>query len=501
MNDPIRVLVVEDRKSDRFMAQRLFGAYELDFAWQHAASAAELREVAQQFNPNLVFSANAMTVDKRSAAIGMLRLLTLQAAVIHVVEVGDSLELIPSGVTAPWAPDQALAVASSGSVMPPATHWRKPLPSLLESGADLAAMSDSAGWITYVNTNAARALSEAREQAIGTVLGLAYDFAATGRDPHRIAYFDGLTGMPDPVHLSDLVRCATAQARGNRTAFPMVALDLPGLRLMQESCGRAMSDEVLEVVASGLKSGGASCGMFARVGEDDLLIVLTGPSKPADAAVKLLSIGGSAGVPAESTDEELAAAASPAVARAAPELCSINAAPPETPRLPIEHGLDDALKRQAIRVHYQPQFELQTGRGCGVEALARWILTSGDNVAPAIFIPAAEKGGLIDTLGASVLQIACDTAAAWRGQDAERSTVSVNVSTLQMNREFSKILSRILEGSGLRPARLELEIAESAILANTEATAGCLQQWKQLGVRVAVNHAGTNYSSLKYLSQ
>jgi EAL domain-containing protein (putative c-di-GMP-specific phosphodiesterase class I) len=291
-----------------------------------------------------------------------------------------------------------------------------------------------------------------------------------------------------------------AQARGNRTAFPIVALDLPGLGLMQELGGRAMSDEVLKVVASALKSGDAGCGMIARVGEDDLLMVVPGPSSPADAAMKFHSNRGSTGVPAESTLAESAEAPSPAFADAVPELCSINAAPPESARLPVEDGLDDALKRHAIRVHYQPQFELQSGRGCGVEALARWILASGDNVAPSIFIPVAEKAGMIDTLGASVLQIACDTAAAWRGQDAERSTVSVNVSTLQMNREFSKILSGILESSGLRAARLELEIAESAVLANTEATAACLKQWKQLGVRVAVNHAGTNYSSLKYLS-
>jgi EAL domain-containing protein (putative c-di-GMP-specific phosphodiesterase class I) len=175
-------------------------------------------------------------------------------------------------------------------------------------------------------------------------------------------------------------------------------------------------------------------------------------------------------------------------------------APAAKPRLPVEAGLHDALQRHAIGVHYQPQFNLQSGCGCGVEALARWVLVSGENVAPAFFIPVAERGGLIDTLGSRVLQSACNTAAAWRGSEAERLTVSVNVSTLQINGKFFRTLAGILETSGLQGPRLELEIAEAAVLANTDLTARCLKQWKELGVRIAVN-AGTNYSSLAYLSR
>jgi EAL domain-containing protein (putative c-di-GMP-specific phosphodiesterase class I) len=176
-------------------------------------------------------------------------------------------------------------------------------------------------------------------------------------------------------------------------------------------------------------------------------------------------------------------------------------APAAKPRLPVEAGLHDALQRHAIGVHYQPQFDLQSGCGCGIEALARWVLVSGENVAPAFFIPVAERAGMIDTLGSRVLQSACNTAAAWRGSEAERLTVSVNVSTLQINGKFFRTLAGILETSGLQGPRLELEIAEGAVLANTDLTARCLKQWKELGVRVAVNHAGTNYSSLAYLSR
>jgi EAL domain-containing protein (putative c-di-GMP-specific phosphodiesterase class I)/GGDEF domain-containing protein len=518
MKDPIRVLVIEDRKSDRFMAQQLLVNYDLDFTWQHVASESELRSVARGFDPSLVFSADELTLNSRPAALDMLRLLSLQTVVIHVAEVDGhggrppsvddaSLDWKPAHLAGLSAARQAAPHADAAAAAGPTSHWRRSLPSLLETSVDLVAISDSAGWITYANTHTSRLCGELRrpfgepgESSIGTVLGLAYDFSVPGPGPHRLALFDALTGLPSPVHLSDLVGSLMARPRANRTALPIVALDLQGLRVMNELCGPAMSDEVLNVVGSGLRSGAAGCGMIARVGEDDILVVLPHPSPPADAAVNVQ--GNRRSIPAleDSAGREASVIASADSGAALPPP-SINAAPAAKPRLPVEVGLDDVLKRHAIGVHYQPQFELQSGRGCGVEALARWNLASGENVSPAIFIPVAERTGMIDTLGASVLRSACETAAAWRGRDAERSTVSVNVSTLQINDKFFSVLSGILETSGLPAARLELEIAEAAVLANTHLTAKCLADWKRLGVRIAVNHAGTNYSSLSYLSR
>jgi EAL domain-containing protein (putative c-di-GMP-specific phosphodiesterase class I) len=505
MKDPIRILVIEDRKSDRFIAQQLLGNYDVDFTWQHVASEAELRTIAQGFDPSLVFSANELTLNSRSAALDMLRLLSLQPVVIHVAEVDglDESNLINVAALR-WKPAQLPALTtvrqlprpSAGeAAVPPASHWSTPLPSLLETSLDLVAMSDSAGWITYANTNTSRLISEPSEQAVGTVLGLAYDFAAPGPGPHRLAMFDASTGLPNPVHLSDLVGCMMARPQGEHTALPIVALDLQGLRVMNELSGPAMSDEVLNVVGSELKSGAAGCGMIARVGEDDLLLVLPRPSHPSDAAV---NVQGNRRLSGAQGETELV---SPAATPPDIVLPSINTGPAPKQRLPVEEGLDDALKRHAISVQYQPQFALQSGQGCGVEALARWNLASGKHVAPSIFIPVAERAGMIDTLGASVLRSACETAAAWRGREAERLTVSVNVSTLQINGKFLGILAHILDTSGLQVQRLELEIEEAAVVANTQLTAQCLKQWKQLGVRVAVNHAGNNYSSLSYLSR
>jgi diguanylate cyclase len=152
-------------------------------------------------------------------------------------------------------------------------------------------------------------------------------------------------------------------------------------------------------------------------------------------------------------------------------------------------------------VQYQPQFELGTGRGCGVEALARWVPSSGEAIAPSVFIPLAEREGLIQALGAWMLESACETAYSWCSRDAQRTTLSVNVSALQIDEEFCAVISRTLEASGFPAKQLELEITESALIANPELTIEYLNQWKELGVRIAMDDFGTGYSSLSYLSR
>jgi len=163
--------------------------------------------------------------------------------------------------------------------------------------------------------------------------------------------------------------------------------------------------------------------------------------------------------------------------------------------------LGDAVRQHTLSIHYQPQFELHTGRGCGVEALARWTLSTGQNIAPSIFIALAERTGVIQALGAWVLKTACDTVFGWQGGDAHRTTLSVNVSAHQINEEFCAVIAGILRKSRFPARHLELEITESVLVENTELTIECLKQWKRLGVQIAVDDFGTGYSSLNYLAR
>jgi EAL domain-containing protein (putative c-di-GMP-specific phosphodiesterase class I) len=173
----------------------------------------------------------------------------------------------------------------------------------------------------------------------------------------------------------------------------------------------------------------------------------------------------------------------------------------EKPPFRIERELALALDRQAISVHYQPQYQVATGRCCGVEALARWVLSTGRNVAPSAFIPAAEQFGMIHDLGRLMLNKACETARSWCSPGADPLTLSVNVSTLQIDAAFCRVLEKALEQSGFPAAQLELEITESALIVNPARTIGYMNEWKALGVRIAIDDFGTGYSSLNYLTR
>jgi EAL domain-containing protein (putative c-di-GMP-specific phosphodiesterase class I) len=167
----------------------------------------------------------------------------------------------------------------------------------------------------------------------------------------------------------------------------------------------------------------------------------------------------------------------------------------------LELALADALRMNALRVEFQPQFDLDTGRGCGVEALARWTRPTGESISPSVFIPLAERAGMIHALGAWILQSACATASAWCDRGVRPMILSVNVSALQIDEQFSAVIEGALKLSRLSANRLVLEITESALIANPALTIEHLKAWKQLGVRIALDDFGTGYSSLSYLTR
>jgi EAL domain-containing protein (putative c-di-GMP-specific phosphodiesterase class I) len=157
--------------------------------------------------------------------------------------------------------------------------------------------------------------------------------------------------------------------------------------------------------------------------------------------------------------------------------------------------------RNALSVEYQPQFDLLTGSSCGVEALARWVLSTGERIAPSRFIPIAERTGMIQRLGAWVLYAACETAHAWCQGIIYPKTLSVNVSALQINRKLRSAVEECLNQTGFPAGQLELEITESAVIWDTKSAIRHLEQCKALGVHIALDDFGTGYSSLDHLSR
>jgi EAL domain-containing protein (putative c-di-GMP-specific phosphodiesterase class I) len=173
----------------------------------------------------------------------------------------------------------------------------------------------------------------------------------------------------------------------------------------------------------------------------------------------------------------------------------------ESAPISLETRLTAAVKRRELGVHFQPQYDVDCGQGCGVEALARWTLPDGQAVSPTVFIPMAERIAMIGPLGTWVLGQACEIVASWGSFGGRAPTLSVNVSTHQINEQFCDIIDRTLTVTGLPPEQLELEITESALMANADVAVACCEDWRALGVHIAVDDFGTGYSSLNYLAR
>jgi EAL domain-containing protein (putative c-di-GMP-specific phosphodiesterase class I) len=169
-------------------------------------------------------------------------------------------------------------------------------------------------------------------------------------------------------------------------------------------------------------------------------------------------------------------------------------------RLRTENDLRQAIARQELAVHFQPQVDLATGLIVGAEALARWDRPGFGLVPPAEFIPMAEECGLISAIGGWVLDTALRQVQAWDAMGLPPITVAVNISTLEFHeRGFVERIAGSIAAHGVPAARVELEITESIVLRDVEAAKRILRALHELGVKLAVDDFGTGYSSLNYL--
>src|SRR5258707_8170209 len=162
----------------------------------------------------------------------------------------------------------------------------------------------------------------------------------------------------------------------------------------------------------------------------------------------------------------------------------------------LEHDLRNAIPRGELRLVYQPQKDITDGRVVGFEALLRWKHATRGEIQPADFIPVAEESGIILQIGEWVLRTACSEAATW----TQPLTVAVNVSAVQIhNANFAHVVHEILFETGLPPARLELEVTETALVRDLNRALATLRRIKMLGVRIAMDDFGPGYSSLSNL--
>ncbi len=308
-------------------------------------------------------------------------------------------------------------------------------------------------------------------------------------------------------------------------------LDLDDFKDVNDTLGHQAGDELLITVAGRLQVAIREGDTVGRLGGDEF-VVLTGASTPdadaADAAmvaerilgvlarpVKLsatdvpVSVSASIGFAEgyRDTPDELLQDADIALyeAKAKGKRCAVRFVPSMQAAVDhhrhLEVDLRTALENDEFFLVYQPTFGLATGDFTGVEALLRWRHPQRGEVPPVEFLPALEASGLIVPVGAWVLHEACRQGAAW-GRSGQQFAVSVNVSARQLDGDrLIDDVEDALTLSGLEPARLVLELTETALMHDAEATVARLQALKALGVRIAVDDFGTGYSSLAYLKQ
>ncbi len=170
--------------------------------------------------------------------------------------------------------------------------------------------------------------------------------------------------------------------------------------------------------------------------------------------------------------------------------------------LKIEAALHRALERDELVLHYQPKLDARTNRLRGFEALVRWRHPQRGLISPGVFLPVAEKSGLIVRLGAWVLRRACAQMVAWRRAGHAPPSMAINVSARQFDDGgFLAHVSGILRSLDLPAAHLEIELTEGAIMRNVAESSQQLARLRSLGVRIAVDDFGTGYSSLSYLQR
>ena len=169
-------------------------------------------------------------------------------------------------------------------------------------------------------------------------------------------------------------------------------------------------------------------------------------------------------------------------------------------QLRVATNLRTALDAGELRLYYQPQLDLDSGRIVGAEALLRWPQRDQGMIPPAVFIPIAERSGMIHEIGIWVLQQACRDARRWHSEGLGELSVAVNVSALQLRRrDFDTVVAAALAGAGLPASALELELTESALAADQSELIDLLQRISDAGVRIAIDDFGTGYSNLSYL--
>lgn len=334
------------------------------------------------------------------------------------------------------------------------------------------------------------------------------------------AYHDDLTGLPNRAAFRE--RVTQDLSAGN--LISVVFLDLNGFKLINDTLGHRSGDQLLKGIADRLVATAPPESLVARLGGDEFAVVLPFSltyativaeglirtiSMPLDLDSGTVTVGakagvaeGSPGLRAERIMEDADLAMYEAKARQGVDVVPFRSALRSalTERSEVHLALQRAVDNDEFVLRYQPQVSLTNGYWVGAEALIRWDRPGSGLVAPGGFISIAEESEVIISIGRWVLAEACREASTWPSVDGRELCISVNVSPRQfVADEFVDDVYDAIDGSGLDPTRLTIEVTESVLKTDFGLARRKLESLRSIGVRVALDDFGTGYSSLRYL--
>jgi len=380
------------------------------------------------------------------------------------------------------------------------------------------------------------ALSDVSSLVIHSLLGFSFGYfghvqrqLTAQKQLTQRAQFDELTGLLTRATFESRFDKAIKEAKETGERLALLFIDLDRFKFVNDTYGHEIGDELLKEVAACLKNSIRQDDLAARLGGDEFILALKGLKdtrsaatvaselvkvlgSPFDIRGKVLNVSASVGIsifPNDGEDVETltrnadtAMYQTKAAGKNAYTFSTKQVQEYQSRRLELEHSLRLALGDNQLKIHYQPQLDMLSGKLIGFEVLLRWEHPTLGEIKPSELIPLAEEAGLIIPIGHWLLREACLQAVSWQRSGFAPVQIAVNVSALQFaQKDFVDIVAKALKDSSLAPEYLEIEITESLLMKDLTVAAKTLQKLRRLGVETVLDDFGTGHSSLSYLQQ
>ena len=362
---------------------------------------------------------------------------------------------------------------------------------------------------------------------IWSILKHAEDLTSFARKYNRMAHHDVLTTLPNRLSFEKTLRASIAYARRHKSSLALLFLDFDGFKNVNDKFGHRVGDLLLEEAAKRMKLSLREYDFVARIGGDEFAIIIPGVNESEDVGIiadKLLKelkeiysldeneihITASIGIavyPGDGEDVEtlvknadIAAYSVKQTGRNNYKYFSGSLDKKHRQKMELSNELCYALERQEIYLVYQPIFELNPTRLISMEVLSRWKHPKFGLVSPNVFIPIAERSGLIYSIDEWVLRTACKQFLAWGLDKAKDITLSVNLSSRELLRKnLPNYITDVLSELKMPPEKLGLEVTGTTIMMNLEVAQEILKQLCDAKIYISIDDFGTGYSSLERL--